>query len=79
MLEKLHQPLLVEIVEETFDVGVEDVVHFALHYRLVDEPHDVMSTALRAKSIRAVCKPPYCVKGFSFIKSRLFNLAVLNE
>ena len=41
--EKLNQPLLIEIVEESFDVCLEHVVYVLCPNRLVNEPNDIVS------------------------------------
>ena len=49
-------------------------------YFAVDLKQPGRTAPLRPPPARHLVQPPpYCVKGFSFIKSRLFNLAVLNE
>lgn len=50
----LNQPLLIEIVEQSFDVCFKHIVHVLCHNRLANEPHDVMITTFRPKPKGAV-------------------------
>ena len=54
MFQKLHEPVMVNIVKEAFDVRFENIVHLPAHYRLVDISDYLMGVAVFPKSVGAV-------------------------
>lgn len=50
MREELHQPLMVEIIEEAFDIGLEYIIHLSPLYCFVNELYDIMCTSSGSKS-----------------------------
>src|SRR5256712_797391 len=56
MLHELDQPTLVEIIEKSSDIGIQNVVHLLLQERVRQRIQRLMLAAPRAKPIRKVEK-----------------------
>jgi hypothetical protein len=53
MLQKLHQPVMIHIVKEAFNVSLQDVIDIPIHNRLINESDHIVAASTRSKSIGA--------------------------